>query len=114
VKKGKKKNSEVVMRKNMQWWGFLEMLGFDQNPGGIQVNSDKPRQESMVHRKSRFGFKRARKDVTPVLLTDAFGRSHARGGNSFDTASRDEVQYESVTLTERMSKTGDSSTEGRV
>jgi len=74
VKKGKKKNLEVVMRKNMQWWGFLEMLGFDQNPGGIQVNSDKPRQESMVHRKSKFSFKRCSKGAKPMLLTDVFGR----------------------------------------
>lgn len=72
------------MTEEMQWWGFLEMLGFDQNPGGIQVNSEKPRQESMVHRKSRFGFKRARKDVTPVLLTDVLACSHTKGGNSLE------------------------------
>lgn len=73
------------MKEQLRWWGFLEMLGFDQTPGGTQMNSDKPRQESMVHRKSRFGFKRARKDVTPVFLTDALGRSHAKGGDSLDT-----------------------------
>ena len=116
VKKGKNRNSEVVMRKNMQWWGFLEMLGFDQNPGGTQVTSDESRQEPMVHRKSRFGFKRRSKGVEPMLLTEAVACSHTKGGDSSDISlvAEDEVQDEAMTPKARMAETGDSSSKGRV
>ena len=87
VKKEKTKSSEVVMRKHMRRWGFLEMLGSDQNPGGTQVSPDESRREPMVHRKSRFGFMRRKEDVKPILLTDALARSHNKGGNSLDIPS---------------------------
>jgi hypothetical protein len=82
VEKGSNGNSEVVMRRNTHWWGFLEMLGFDQNPGGTQVNPDASSQEPTLHHKSRFGLKRRSKGVEPVLLTEALARPHAEGGDS--------------------------------
>jgi len=84
VKKGKNRNSEVIMRTNMQWWGFLEMLGFDQTPGGTQVNPDSSSREPMLHRKSRFGLKSRTEGVEPVLLTEILARPNARGGDSSD------------------------------
>jgi hypothetical protein len=85
MKKEKTESSEVVMRKHMRWWGFLEMLGSDRNPGGTQVSPHASRQELMVHRKSRSGLKRRSGGVEPVLLTEALARSNARGGDSSDT-----------------------------
>jgi len=72
------------MRKNMRWWGFLEMLGFDQTPGGTRVSPDASSQERMLHRKARFGPKRRTEVVEPVLLTEALVRSNAKGGDSSD------------------------------
>jgi hypothetical protein len=64
VEKAKQKNKEVLMRKKMQWWGFSELLNFNPEPGDVQMNSNKLRQNSKtVNPKSKTTFKKGRENM---------------------------------------------------
>ncbi len=62
VKREKIKNMEVLVREKMQWWGFLELLNFNPEPGGVNMNSDNLKPKSAnVNPKSKTTFKKGRK-----------------------------------------------------
>ena len=89
------------MRKNTRRWGFLGVLGSDQNPGGVQMSSDESRQDTTVHRKSRFGFKRRDRGVKPILLTDALTcyRSNGQDCSDIPEVAGDEDHSDSSSVT---------------
>ncbi len=62
-KKAKPKSKEAVVREEMQWWGFSEMLDVDPKTGGAEMTRDNLRTESIARRKPATPFKRGRKTM---------------------------------------------------